>query len=105
MKQRVNKTVIDLDAMELDLLAWLAEWTPDVHRANWQVCRAWPPGFRYIEDLSVAYRNEAKVIEAKERQTISPRRDDILKVERLLGYRLVEGCHRILRLTPRGNNR
>ena len=102
MNQRVNETIIDLDKQELDLLAWLSEWTPAVAKAHWEVRRSWPPGFRYIRDMSVDYRDSAKVAEAKKEMSVSPGRDDAGRADRLLGYRLIEGYHRTMRLTRRG---
>ena len=103
--ERITDIIIELDKEHLALLKWLGEWTPEVHRANWKLCRAWPPGYRNIRDMSADHLNSSKMAEARKTMSLSPEpRHDKGRAHLLLAYRLVEGSAYtgVVRLTRRG---
>jgi len=99
---------------DLTVLGWYAAWTPEVHKAHWSVRRSWPPGFRYMEDLSLpGFSNREQTVQrAEERMQAGPllKGDTVQKrskakdaLSHLLTYRLVEGSYTGgCRLTARG---
>ncbi len=105
---RVTDELIQLTEQQLDMLQWLGEWTPDVHRATkeaWDYKRTWPPGWRSIPDLGVNYVNTKVMAKCKREMSIPPK--SCLKVgpsvvASMLPLRLVEGVWRCAALTPRG---
>ena len=89
---------VPLRAVHLDLLQWFGEWTPEVHRADWQKRRRWPPGWRYLADQSVYHAKQPP----PEVCAPHPKQNHAL-VRYLLQYGLIEGSwRRIFRLTMRG---
>ncbi len=98
-----NEILIELDDGHLDLLAWFAAWTPGVHWADAEHRRAWPPGFRELEDLSVSWRGSDEWKEAHKALAVPPdTKRDGGRVRTLLEWRMVEGVRSCARLTPRG---
>lgn len=105
---------VPLRSGDYTVLAWYSEWTPEVHKARWLVRRSWPPGFRYMEDLSLPGFSDRKqtVQRAEEWMQAGPllKGDTVHKrtrakesLGRLLSYRLVEGTFTgACRLTARG---
>ena len=91
--------LVPLQGHHIDLLQWFGGWTPEVHRADWDRRKQWPPGWRAIETNS---RDRAK--DSKARLMLPPS----LKhahggVGYLLQYGLIEGSyHQVWRLTMRG---
>lgn len=98
-QERIKDRLIPLSRQDLDLLEWFAQWTPEVHRANWKVRRTWPPGFRESADTSVHRLQQeaaARMADTGDRRSFGRIRD------KLLPFRLVEGTITCARLTPRG---
>jgi hypothetical protein len=96
-----NPLLVPVSPEDLVLLQWFADWTPKVHRADWKLRRAWPPGFREVADLSAFSpmdhaRQQERLAAPPERLARSRVRDV------LLPYRLVEGTPTCARLTERG---
>jgi len=106
METRQLNVLVPLNDEQLTLLEWLGQWAPAIHQADWKRCRAWPPGFRHVPDLSVGYYPTSKEYEEAKR-TMSVPPDLILRhtrglVNTVIPYELVEGVSRCCRLTPRG---
>jgi len=99
---------------DITVLAWYAAWTPEVHKAHWSCRKVWPPGFRYMEDLSCCgFSDREQTVErAEERMQAGPlfkgetprnRHKARASLRRLIEYRLVEGHPSdACRLTARG---
>jgi len=98
---------------DITVLSWYAAWKPEVHEAHWDVRRAWPAGFRYMEDLSCPGSRCGQTVErAEERMQDGPlikgdtrhRRNGARgSLHRLLEYRMIEGhTSQACRLTARG---
>ena len=45
--------LVPLSRNDLVVLAWFAEWKPELHHLDWKRRRQWPPGFRAIDDVSI----------------------------------------------------
>jgi|GEM_PF-4784452 len=100
--EEVSKRIIPLSQDELRLLEWFGEWTPQVHKADWENRKNWPPGYREIADNSVNYPSKEK--EDERLMRLFPLRNGLGLLRRLVEYRFLEGnpwVH-VLRLTRRG---
>lgn len=92
---------MELSTKHLRLLRWFAEWTPAVHKADWETRRRWPPGYRKIADVSIG---TAEVIEKAKREMSLPPNGtaDRAYVRDLIAHGLVEGTMWVARLTLKG---
>ena len=90
--------IVPLSKQDLDLLEWIAAWTPEVYKADWKNRRQKPPGFRTVPDMSMC-RADSDVLDIDRHNM----KDASARVARkLLPYWLVEGSINNCRLTPRG---
>lgn len=101
--------LVPLTRHDLDVLAWYAEWTPEIHRLNQKRRKAWPPGFREMDDASQAYGEKLDRMKADGSYPpaiggeTSKRSRARSLLERLLSYRMIEGSPwSPCRLTVRG---
>jgi hypothetical protein len=92
--------LIELSDDELKMLEWFAEWTPEIHRADWATRKSWPPGFREVAYHSLT--DPKRVERRRQRLAIPPVREGLALVPQLLAHRLVEGTWHCARLAPRG---
>lgn len=110
-----KKLLIPLNSNDLAVLSWYAEWTPAVHKADWLVRRSWPPGFRYMEDLSLPGWSDRHdtIANAEAKMCAGPilpgdtegkRKVAAGRLKHLVSYRLLEGVwfRGTARITARG---
>ena len=53
-----TRALVPLNSNDLEVLSWYADWTPGIHRADWDTRRSWPPGFRYMEMRAAGFPPE-----------------------------------------------
>lgn len=96
---RTDGIIVPLSEKDLDLLQWLGEWTPEIHRLAWNRRRQWPPGFRGVADTTV-YSRHMEQWEAE--KSVPPDKRDRSRLRKLIAYDLAEGTWTCARLTVRG---
>ena len=110
--------LVPLNKNDLTVLAWFAEWTPEIHKAAWGYRRRWPPGYRAIADVSThnhkkhekarADKSFPPVLVGEETDRFGgggPTAPTLAKgryIPKLLTYGMLEGTWNCARLTGRG---
>jgi hypothetical protein len=103
--------LVPLSRDDLVVLAWFADWKPEIHRAAWKRRRQWPPGFREMADVSVySPRQESAVKDLSYPPVLPGEKAGGVKgprkakgsLSRLISYRLLEGTWSVARLTSKG---